>query len=118
MSRLAGFLYAHRRGVLYLSVVGAVIAAVFGASVAQHLGPYGATDPATQSVQASNRFQAAAHRLLDPGVVALVAVGNVHSPPALRRVNQVAALLRSSPHVARVDTYYETHNPAMVSRDG
>ena len=72
LTRLAGFLYAHRRGVLYAAVAGAVIAGVFGGSVAQHLSPYGANDPATQSVQATNRFQAAAGRQLDPGVVALV----------------------------------------------
>ena len=45
--------------VLYVTVAGAVIAGVFGSSVAQHLSPYGADDPATQSVQATNRFQAA-----------------------------------------------------------
>ena len=31
------------------------------------LSPYGANDPATQSVQATNRFEAAAGRKIDPG---------------------------------------------------
>lgn len=47
LGRLAGFLYARRRAVLYVTVLGAVVAGVFGSSVAQHLSPYGANDPAT-----------------------------------------------------------------------
>ena len=118
LASLARFLYAHRRAVLYVAVVGAVIAGVFGGSVAQHLSPYGANDPATQSVQASKRFDAAAHRQLDPGVVAVVRTPNVTSAEAHQRVGHVVALLRQGPDVAAVNTYYETHNPAMVSRDG
>ena len=120
LGRLAGFLYARRRAVLYVTVLGAVVAGVFGSSVAQHLSPYGANDPATQSVQATNRFQAATDREIDPGVVALVTLrkANVHSTAAEDRVDQVASQLRGGPDVARVVTYYDTHNPAMVSRDG
>ena len=119
LSRLAGFLYSRRRAVLYVTVAGAVIAGVFGSSVANDLSPYGATDPATQSVQATNRFQAATNRQIDPGVVALVNLtGNVHTATAEDRVNQVAIQLRHGPDVASVVSYYETHNPAMVSHDG
>src|SRR3984885_4602217 len=119
MTRLAAFLFAPRRVVLYVAVVGAVIAGVFGSSVANHLSPYGATDPATQSVQATNRFQAATNREIDPGVVALVKLrGNVHAATARTRVNQVANQLRTGPDVASVVTYYQTHNPDMVSHDG
>jgi uncharacterized membrane protein YdfJ with MMPL/SSD domain len=118
LTRLAGFLYARRRAVLATAGAVAVIAGVFGSSVAQHLSPYGANDPATQSVQATNRFQAAAQRQLDPGVVALVQSGAVDTSAARARVQHVAALLGEGPDVARVLTYYETHNPAMVSREG
>jgi RND superfamily putative drug exporter len=118
MTRLGRFLYARRRAVLYAAVLLAVIAGVFGSSVAQHLSPYGANDPTTQSVQATNRFQAQAHRGLDPGVVALVDVGNVRSAAARDRVNRIAARLQTAPDIARVVTYYATRNPAMVSRDG
>jgi hypothetical protein len=118
MTRLAAFLYARRRIVLYVAVLGAVIAGVFGSSVAQHLSPYGATDPATQSVQATNRFQAATGQQIDPGVVALVDSGNVDTATARQRVDRTAALLGAGPDIARVVTYYESHDPAMVSRDG
>ena len=119
LTRQAGFIYAHRRAVLYVAVILAVLAGVFGSSVAQHLSPYGANDPATQSVQASNRFQAAAHRQLDPGVVALVSTPQgINSEQTRNRVQQVAKQLQAGPDVAGVVTFYQTHNPAMVSRDG
>src|SRR5947209_13234735 len=104
LTRLAGFLFAHRRVVLYVAIAGAVIAAVFGGSVAQHLSPYGATDPATQSVQANHRYEAASHRQIDPGIVALVDVGNARTRAAQRRVNQVAAELQRGPDVAATVT--------------
>ena len=116
--KLATFAYSNRRRVLFVAVIGAVIAGVFGTSVSSHLSPYGADDPATQSVQATNRFQAATGRQLDPGVVALVSTGDVRSPAARQRVGSVAAKLRAQPDVARVASFYTAHDPAMVARDG
>jgi len=118
LTRLAGFIYPHRRVVLYVTVIGAVIAGVFGSSVANHLSPYGATDPATQSVQATNRFQNATNREIDPGVVALVTVGNAHTAAAQARVSQVVNQLRRGPDVAGAVSYYQTQDPSTVSRDG
>jgi uncharacterized membrane protein YdfJ with MMPL/SSD domain len=116
--KLATFAYSNRRRVLFVAVLGAVIAGAFGAGVANHLSPYGADDPATQSVQAKNRFQGATGRQIDPGVVALVSSGDVHSPAARQRVEGVAAELTSQPDVASVASFYTTHDPAMVARDG
>jgi putative drug exporter of the RND superfamily len=118
LARLAIFLHANGRRVLIVAVIGAAIAGAFGFGVAKRLSPYGANDPATQSVQATNRFQAAAGRQIDPGIVALVQSGDVHTPAAERRVGEVAAELRAGPNVATVLSYYTTHDPAMVSRDG
>ena len=59
-----------------------------------------------------------AGRQIDPGVVALVTVGDVHSATAERRVREVEAELRSSRDVATVSSYYDSHDSAMVSRDG
>src|SRR5437588_2324192 len=116
--RLATFLHAHGRRVLMVAVVLAAIAGAFGAGVSNHLSPYGADDPATQSVQATNRFQAAAGRQIDAGIVALVSSGDVRSAAARQRVTRVEAQLRVQPDVASVASFYDTHNPAMVSRDG
>ena len=68
LARLASFLYAHGRKVLLAALIGVVAAGVFGFGVAKRLSPYGADDPATQSVQASNRYKTAAGHLIDPGV--------------------------------------------------
>jgi RND superfamily putative drug exporter len=118
LTRLATFLHANGRRVLLVAAIGAVAAGGFGFGVAKRLSPYSANDPATQSVQATNRFQAAAGRQIDAGIVALINSGNVHSTGAQQRVNQVANELRRQPDVARVVTYYNTHDPGMVSRDG
>jgi RND superfamily putative drug exporter len=91
---------------------------VFGLGVAKRLSPYGDTDPSTQSVKATNRYQAATGRQIDPGVVAIVSIGDVRRIRAERRVRQVEARLRSSRDVATVSSYYDSHDPAMLARDG
>ena len=114
----ASFVYRNRRRVLLVALLGIAVAGVFGLGVAKRLSPYGDTDPSTQSVQATNRYQAASGRQIDPGVVALVTVGDVHSATAERRVREVEAELRSSRDVATVSSYYDSHDSAMVARDG
>jgi uncharacterized membrane protein YdfJ with MMPL/SSD domain len=51
-------------------------------------------------------------------VVALVRPGEVRGAAAKARVDEVAAQLRAQPDVARTVSYYDTHDPAMLSRDG
>ena len=115
--KLAKFADAHGRRVLFVAVIGAAIAGAFGFGVEKHMSPYAATDPATQSVQAERRFEAAAARKLDPGIVAIVSAGDVGSPAVAHRVDQVVTQLRAQPDVAAVRSFYETHDSAMVSRD-
>jgi uncharacterized membrane protein YdfJ with MMPL/SSD domain len=118
LTNLATFIHANGRRVLLVAVLAAAIAGAFGLGVAKHMSPYGADDPSTQSVQATNRFEAAAHRQIAPGVVAIVRAGAVHSAAARQRVEQVAGELRAEPAVSSAVSFYETHDPAMVSRDG
>src|SRR3954470_9829994 len=118
LGRLATFQFANGRRVVFAAIVAAAIAAAFGSGVAKHMSPYGADDPATQSVQATHRFEAGAGRQIDAGVVALVQAGELRSAATKARVGQVAAQLRGEPDVAHVASYYDTHDPAMVSRDG
>ncbi len=115
--KLATFIHSNRRRVLFAAVLGAAIAGVLGVGVAKRLSPYGADDPSTQSVQAKNRYQAAAGRQIDPGIIALVNAGNVRSAGAERRVREVEAQLRSSRDIAGTSSYYDSHDPAMVSSD-
>jgi uncharacterized membrane protein YdfJ with MMPL/SSD domain len=118
LAKLATFLHANGRRVLFATVIGVVVAGVFGFGVAKRLSPYGANDPSTQSVQATNRYEDSAGRQIEAGVVALVSSGDVHNSGARQRIEQVAGQLRSEPNVAGVVSYYDSHNPAMVSRDG
>jgi RND superfamily putative drug exporter len=117
LTNLATFIHANGRRVLLVAVLAAAIAGAFGFGVAKHMSPYGADDPATQSVQAANRFEAAAGRKIDPGIVALVSAGDVRTPAVERRVEQVARQLRSEPDVASALSFYDTHDQAMVSHD-
>src|SRR5436305_3978389 len=117
LAGLATFLHANGRRVLLVAVVGVAVAGAFGVGVGKNLWPYSAKDPATQSVQATNRFQAAARRQIDAGVVALVKSGDVRTAAATSRVEQVVGQLRGEPDVANVQSFYSTGNAAMVSRD-
>ena len=117
LGQLATFLNANRRRILFGAVVLVALAGVFGIGVVKRMSPYGDTDPATQSVQASDRFQAAVGRQIDPGIVALVHSGDVSTAGARERVDQVARELRAGPDVASVASYYTTQDPAMISRD-
>src|SRR4051794_33387565 len=118
LGRLATFQFANGRRVVFAAIVAAAIAAAFGSGVAKHMSPYGADDPATQSVQATHRFEHAAGRQIDAGVLALVQRDEVRGAAAKARVDEVAAQLRAQPDVARAVSYYDTHDPAMISRDG
>jgi uncharacterized membrane protein YdfJ with MMPL/SSD domain len=116
-SRLATFLHANARRVLAVAVLAATVAGAFGFGVAKEMSPYGADDPATQSVRASHRFEDAAGRQIDAGVVAIVQAGDVRGTAAKVRLDQVASQLRGQPAVARVVSYYDTRDAAMISRD-
>jgi RND superfamily putative drug exporter len=118
LGALATFLHSNRRRVLFAAVLGVAVAGAFGLGVVKRLSPYSAEDPSTQSVQAKNRYQAAAGRQIDPSVIALVNAGNVRSAAAESRVGDVEAQLRSSRDVASVSSYYDSRDPAMVSSDG
>jgi uncharacterized membrane protein YdfJ with MMPL/SSD domain len=118
LANLATFIHANGRRVLLVAVLVTAIAGAFGFGVAKHMSPYGADDPDTQSVQATHRFDAATGRKIDPGIVAIVSAGDLQAPTVERRVEQVTGQLRAEPDVASAVSFYETRDPAMVSRDG
>src|SRR5215471_5913258 len=118
LARLATFLQANGRRVVLAAVIFAAVAGVFGLGVFHRVSPFGDTDPATQSVQATDRFQAAAGRQIDPGVVALVRSGDVRTTATQQRVRAVENELRAGPDIASVVSFYDTHDAAMVSRGG
>jgi uncharacterized membrane protein YdfJ with MMPL/SSD domain len=109
----------HRRPkrVVACAVAIAILAAVFGGSVADRLGPYSADDPGTESVRAESLVERGG---VQPGVdvVALVSTPEgARSPAARRRLDRLASDLRSDESVARVADY-RRGGPALVARDG
>jgi RND superfamily putative drug exporter len=93
------------------AMLGAV-ALVFGAGVAKSLAPFGFDDPSTESVKARKTIERTAG--YDPDLVLTAIV----RPYTRREVARTVATLRTEPAVAHVLTVYNTHDRAMVSRDG
>jgi uncharacterized membrane protein YdfJ with MMPL/SSD domain len=113
---LANLANSRAKIVLVVAVVGAILAGALGSGVADRLDPYGAEDPATESIQAGNRLEDAGYR--EPSVIVLVDSGNVESPAAKKKVDAVAAQLKADPDVATVSGFYDTGARDFVSKDG
>jgi uncharacterized membrane protein YdfJ with MMPL/SSD domain len=103
------------RRVALLAAVFFVLAGALGGSVAARLDPYGADDPATETVRAMDRLEAAGLRV--PAVIAVVEDAPVAAPATRRRVEALEAEVRDRADVASVTGYYDTRSPAFVSRD-
>jgi RND superfamily putative drug exporter len=116
---LARFVQAHPRRILAGALVIVVAAGAYGGGVASRLAPYGAEDPASESVKANNLFRAATGRQPSLDILALVQLpSGPKASDARLRVGRVATTLQREPLVKQVDTYFATHNPQMVSKDG
>jgi uncharacterized membrane protein YdfJ with MMPL/SSD domain len=109
---------ADRRARLVLVVAGIffLVAGAVGAGVADRLAPYGAEDPDTESVIASDRLEQAGYR--DTGVVVLVRGVDVRSPAGAARVERISRRLEADPDVASVADFTRTRSPDFVSKDG
>ena len=118
LDALARFIYRNRRRVLAVALVVVAAAGALRAGRREAAQPVRRHRPSTQSVQATDRYEAATGHQIDPGVIALVTTGDVHSARAERRVRQVEAQLRASRDVATVSSYYDSHDPAVVAQDG
>jgi RND superfamily putative drug exporter len=116
MDRLARLASGHARRVLAVAAVFFVVAGALGSGVADRLDPYGADDPATESVIADQRLEDAGFR--DTGVVVLVDGVDARSPEGRERIEAIAGKLRADPDVAAVSSFADTRSPDFVSRDG
>jgi uncharacterized membrane protein YdfJ with MMPL/SSD domain len=110
----------HSRAVLIGVVVLVIVSGVFGVSVAGKMNadhPFSSSN--SQTVRVQNTIADATGELPGPQVLALITPpGGVHAPGTPALVAQVAAELRRDPMVTRVITYYNTHDPNLVARDG
>jgi uncharacterized membrane protein YdfJ with MMPL/SSD domain len=116
LNALANLTDRRARRIVILAVAGAIVAGALGAGVAKRLDPYGADDPATESVHADNRLDAAGFQ--DLGVIALIRGVDVSSPATKHQVESLASQISRDPAVGRIDDYYDTGSAAFVSRDG
>jgi RND superfamily putative drug exporter len=113
---LARFADGSARRVALFAAAFFVLAGALGGSVANRLDPYGADDPATETVKAMDRLEEAGLRV--PAVVAVVEDAPVASSATRRRIEGLENEVRERGDVASVTGYYDTHSPAFVSRDG
>jgi uncharacterized membrane protein YdfJ with MMPL/SSD domain len=102
--------------VVIFAVAFFVVAGAVGGSVANRLAPYGADDPATESVKATNLLEDAGYR--STALVVLVRDAKVSDPATRTRVEGIERWLRNRPEVASVSGYYDSGSRAFVSRDG
>jgi len=102
--------------VALIALVFFLLAGAIGGAVADRLDPYGAEDPATETVQAMDRLEEAGLRI--PAVIAVVQDAPVASPATRQRVETLERQVRERPDVASVTGYYETRSRAFVSKDG
>jgi uncharacterized membrane protein YdfJ with MMPL/SSD domain len=116
MDRLARLADRRARRVLAVAGVFFVVAGALGAGVANRLDPYGAEDPATESIVADHRLEHAGFR--ETGVVVLVRGVDVRSPSGRATVERLAKQLEADPDVASVVDFPRTGSPDLVSRDG
>jgi RND superfamily putative drug exporter len=101
MTALARLADRRPKRILAVAVVLAVVAGVFGFGVANRLGPYGADDPATESVKTSNQLEHATGLTTTDSIVVLT------RGPAVG----VAQALRGDPAIGAV-------SPPTRARDG
>ena len=114
--RLARLADGHAKRVGLIAVVFFLLAGVIGGSVANHLDPYGADDPATESPRATNLLEDSGYR--PTALIVLIDSGPVSSPGARARVASIEREVRRSPQVASVTGFYDSGSRAFVSRNG
>jgi RND superfamily putative drug exporter len=104
---------ARRTGLF--AIVFFLLAAAIGGGVASRLDPYGADDPATETVESRERLHDAGLKI--PAVMAVFKDAPISAASTRARVEAVERSVRRRPDVASVTGYYDTHSPVFVSRD-
>src|ERR1700682_3227345 len=101
-------------GIVFMALSGAI-----GGAVSKSLRAGGFQDPSSQSSLALARLEQATGMRADGGIVALVKTPQgTNSQEALTEVSNVSWVIGSDPDIAKVFTYYQTHDPSMVAKDG
>ncbi|HEX3293775.1 MAG TPA: MMPL family transporter, partial [Solirubrobacterales bacterium] len=113
---LASLAQRHGKRTVIFAAIFFVVAGAIGGGVASKLAPYGADDPATESVKAADRLEADGYR--DPGLIVLFQNTSPISQAGQQRIQQVERQLRANPDVAQITGYLETQSRDFIARDG
>jgi uncharacterized membrane protein YdfJ with MMPL/SSD domain len=113
---LARFADGNARRIGIAAILFFLLAGIVGGSVASRLDPYGADDPATETVKAKEQLQDAGLRV--PAVFAVVEDAPIAEASSRARIEALERGVRRRADVAAVSGYYDTRSPAFVSRDG
>ncbi len=105
---------ARRVGLLAIAFF--LLAGALGGSVAERLDPYGADDPATETVQAREALRDGGHRV--PGVIVVVEDAPVAEPATRARIVALERELRARGDVHSVTGFYDTGSRDFVSENG
>jgi uncharacterized membrane protein YdfJ with MMPL/SSD domain len=112
---LARFADGNARRIGLFAIAFFLLAGAVGGSVADRLDPYGADDPATETVEARERLQEAGLR--PPAVIAVLEDAPVAMASTRKRVIALERSVERRGDVKSVSGYYDTRSPAFVSRD-
>ncbi|HEX5927798.1 MAG TPA: MMPL family transporter [Solirubrobacterales bacterium] len=112
---LARFADGNARRIGIFAIVFFVLAGALGGSVADRLDPYGADDPATETVEARENLYDAGMR--PPAVIAVVQDAPVAKPATRARVVALERSVERRGDVKSVTGYYDTRSPVFVSKD-
>jgi RND superfamily putative drug exporter len=112
---LARFANGNARRIGIFAIAFFLLAGAIGGSVASRLDPYGADDPATETVKARQQLEDAGLRV--PAVLAVVENAPVAAASSRARIESLERGVRRRPEVESVTGYYDTRSPAFVSLD-
>jgi uncharacterized membrane protein YdfJ with MMPL/SSD domain len=109
---------AQRRGrrTVILAAILFVVAGALGGGVADKLAPYGADDPETESVKATDRLEDDGFRQVD--MIVLVQDIDPNSKAGQARIAGLEQPLKGDPDVSSVTSYVDTHSPDFISKTG
>jgi hypothetical protein len=114
MTRITHHGVRHPRRTALFALLFVLVAAVLGGRAASQLNaPNAFEDPSSQAAHARTQIEAATGFEPTAGVIALV-----HGAPLSAAAVSAARTLSHDPGVARVATYANTHDSALLSRDG
>jgi len=113
---LASLAQSRGRRVVIFAVIFFIVAGALGGGVASKLAPYGADDPATESVKAGDRLDADGFR--QASVIVLVQNVDPKTKSGRARISGLENQLKGDGEVMSVTSYLDTHSRDFLSRTG